>query len=71
MASNYPPGVTGSEYAIAGPDYEKESDEPCPWVMWYGAECGGPTMEVGYGQDRWLACLEYDHTTELEPLEED
>ena len=28
--SNYPPGVTGNEYEIAGPDYEKESDIPCP-----------------------------------------
>lgn len=27
--SNYPPGVTGNEYAIAGPDYEAEEDRDC------------------------------------------
>ena len=39
--SNYPPGVTGSEYAIAGADYEQEVDEPCP-------KCGGELVEQGY-----------------------
>ena len=27
--SNYPPGVTGNEYEIAGPDSEWESEEYC------------------------------------------
>jgi hypothetical protein len=27
--SNYPPGVTGSEYEIAGPDYESEELRTC------------------------------------------
>ena len=64
MASNYPPGVTGSEYEIVGPDYEKETGELCP-------DCGGPCMEAGYRGQRWLSCLNYDHTTDpgdLEPL---
>ena len=26
MSGNYPDGVTGNEYAIAGPDYEQEED---------------------------------------------
>ena len=63
MASNYPPGVTGNEYAIAGPDYEKESDTPCP-------ECGGQTMEQGYQHERWLVC-ENEHTTDLEPVDKE
>jgi len=62
MSSNYPPGVTGNEYAIAGPDYEEESDLPCP-------KCGKPTLEQRYRHDRWLVC-ENDHTTGLEPLDE-
>lgn len=69
MASNYPDDVTGNEYHIAGPDYEKESDEPCPYILRYGSECGAPTMEQGYGGERWLSCMENDHITDLEPLD--
>ena len=58
--SNYPPGVTGNEYQIAGPDYERESDEPCP-------KCGKETFEEGYRGERWLVC-EDGHVTDLEPL---
>ncbi len=58
MTSNYPPGVTGREYAIAGPDYERESDIRCP-------VCGGATMELGYRGDRWLSCDDQDHETTL------
>ena len=67
---DYPPGVTGNEFEIAGPSYEKESEKLCP-------DCGGPTMEVGYGDlvggamSRWLACIQFEHTTDLEPLEDD
>lgn len=64
MASNYPPGVTGNEYEIAGPDYSKETEELCP-------DCSGPCMEEGYRGQRWLSCLNYDHTTDLEPPEPD
>jgi len=63
VSSNYPPGVTGNEFAIAGPDYERESDKPCP-------ECSEPTMELGYLGDRWLACNN-GHTTDLERPEPD
>ena len=57
---NYPPGVTGNEYAIAGPDYEQEADEPCP-------ECGESMMEQGYRRERWVSCLECAYTNNLEP----
>ena len=61
---DYPPGVTGNEFAIAGPDFEEESDLPCP-------QCGAPTMKLGYRHDRWLVCnSEHAHTTDLEPLDE-
>lgn len=69
--SNYPPGVTGNEFEIAGPDYERESDEPCPHYMaGQRQECGLPTMEQGYRNDSWLVCEE-GHVTDLEPLEPD
>ncbi len=65
MDSNYPTGVTGNEYEIAGPDYEKESDELCPTILWYGSECQAPTMEEGYCGERWLVCDD-GHRTDLE-----
>ncbi len=61
---DFPPGVTGNELEMAGPDREAESDEPCP-------DCGGPTMECSYQSRRWLACQNYDHTNDLESLEPD
>ena len=65
MANNFPPGVTGNEYAIAGPDYENESDELCLAILWYGSECQAPTMEQGFQGRRWLVC-DNGHTTDLE-----
>lgn len=56
--SNYPPGVTGSEYEIAGPDYERDSDQPC-------RTCGSPTVEQGYRGQRWLVCDD-NHIEDLE-----
>ena len=47
--SNYPPGVTGHEFEIAGPDYEKDSEEICP-------KCGEHLIEQGYRGERWLIC---------------
>lgn len=65
MNSNYPSGVTGNEYEIAGPDYEHEVDAPCP-------DCHGHVvMEQGYRHERWLACPMCGWTTDLEPLEFD
>ena len=58
MSGNYPPGVTGNEFAIAGPDYEKEADIPC------GA-CGGQTFELGYRGEHWITCS-CGWTTDLE-----
>ncbi len=51
LMSYYPPGVTGNEYAIAGPDWEREHDEPCP-------KCGGLMYAVGYQQGAWATCQE-------------
>jgi hypothetical protein len=51
MLSGYPPGVSGNEYAIAGPDSETEMpSEVCD-------KCGvtGMTL-VTYRYDAWLAC---------------
>ena len=47
MSSNYPPEVTGNEFEIAGPDYEKELEESCD-------DCGETAVvELGYRGDRW------------------
>ena len=48
---NYPPGVTGLEFEIAGPDYEKEiEDRPCP-------KCDADAlMEYGYRREQWVQC---------------
>ena len=59
--SNYPPGVTGNEFAIAGPDYERESDDRCPY-------CESEMVELGYRNERWLTCLDNDHQIDLEPF---
>jgi len=65
MTDSYPPGVTGNEYAIAGPDYEKESDERCP-------KCDEELMELGYRGERWLACYSTcGYTMDLPPIEPD
>ena len=57
---NYPPGVTGNEIEIAGPDYEKEWTEyPCPM-------CGEGLYEEGYQGRRWLSCA-CGWTRDLEP----
>jgi len=64
MASSYPPGVTGNEFEIAGPDYERESDTPC-------ARCGGTTTELGYRRDRWLCCDECGEEFDLPSDEPD
>lgn len=66
MTSNYPPGVTGNEYEIAGPDYEKETDIPCPQIAEGGGDvCEATTTELGFRGERWLVCL-YEHVTDLE-----
>ena len=62
--NNYPPGVSGNEFEIAGPDYEGESDLPCP-------ECGGLMMELRYKWDRWLACQKCKYTGDIDVPEPD
>lgn len=60
--SNYPPGVSGNEFAIAGPDYEREYEESCP-------ACLEILYEYGYKKDRWVTCLYCDYICDLEPLD--
>ena len=52
--SNYPPGVTGNEYEIAGPDFERDYPEPCP-------RCGGQQVEQGYRGERWVFCADCNY----------
>jgi len=47
--SNYPAGVSGDEYAIAGPDWEVDLGIDCP-------RCLCPFIGVAYGSDRWALC---------------
>ena len=63
MSSNYPPGVTGNEYAIAGPDYERESTIICD-------NCGHQMTELGYRGERWLSC-DCGNSDDLPPIETD
>jgi len=62
MSSNYPPGVTGREFEIAGPDSEFESDHFCPvcytsqpgfvmtygGISWFNCSVCGEDMEIDY-----------------------
>jgi hypothetical protein len=44
--SNLPPGVTGNEYQIAGPDFERDEERICPSE-------GFSTLTItGYGKER-------------------
>lgn len=53
----YPPGVTGDEFEIAGPDWEKDTDVEC--------ECGwsGVATVIGYKWQRWFDCPACGRTT--------
>ena len=59
--SNYPPGVTGYEYAINGPDYEDDTDEPC----WYCENTEG-NVKQGYNKEVWIICGECGKQTDIE-----
>lgn len=53
--SNYPPGVSGQEYEIAGADYEILLTEPC-------RECGAAEVyESGYQGTAWTNCENCGH----------
>lgn len=64
--SHYPPGVTGAEYAVAGPDWEEEEEEWCQC-------CGQPRRGVlqGYAGERWFLCGSCGSDAYLGPLEPD
>lgn len=50
--SNYPPGVTGNEYQIAGPDFEEtREDISCP-------SGHSPVFVQGYKWERWGWCFD-------------
>lgn len=49
--SNYPPGVTGNEYEIAGADFEQELSRECPTCD----EMRSGLLE-GYRGERWWTC---------------
>ena len=49
MSGGYPPGVTGSEYEIAGPDFEEEIE--CP-------RCNKIAIKQGYRDHWWINCDE-------------
>lgn len=66
MSSNYPPGVTGREYQIAGPDYEREIDGECP-----NCEEEGTLLQQGYGYEHWVVCSNCDHEYDLPKYERD
>jgi len=62
--TNFPPGVTGREYAIAGPDYERDAEQPCP-------RCGSANVvEDGYRRSRWLVCRDCNEARELADVEQ-
>ena len=66
MSSNYPPGVTGSEYEIAGPDYEKHVEGECP-------KCNMPDtlLEQGYKGSHWQVCASCGYQEDFDPIEPD
>lgn len=63
---NYPPGVTGFELEIAGPDYERETDQDCP-----REDCEGKLLEQGYRGRRWVVCAICDYQADGEDGEAD
>lgn len=69
---NFPPGVSGNELAIAGPDYEEESDQLCTFINKWDEdgepvelECAKPTTAWGYGSSHHLQCDD-GHQIEVE-----
>lgn len=64
--SNYPPGVTGREYQISGPDREWEDERECE-------ACGKPTLwhfESHPHHGTWGYCSECDLEEEITEGEE-
>ena len=65
MSGDTPPGVSGNELAIAGPDTEVESHEYCTFCA---SPQDGFTMKYQYS--RWFECSTCDETTDMESLPE-
>lgn len=86
MASNYPPGVTGNEYAIGGAEREWVADATCPRCDWTGpmtheqhrefgirAFCENPErIELSRNEHGWTEgpCPLVKEGFEIEPEEE-
>lgn len=51
MASNYPPGVTGREYEIAGPDSEWPDDGECS-----NCDFEGTVLMTYFRFEAWFDC---------------
>jgi len=62
--SNFPPGVTGNEFAISGPDREWEQlpDGPCS-----SCELLYPDLVIwqGYGYEKWWICPFCEETNDV------
>lgn len=69
MSSNYPPGVTGGEYQITGPDAEWDDERTCEneaCVQYLKPQVA--TVQC-YQYDQWWVCETCD-TQHDEPLED-
>ena len=66
MTSNYPPGVTGNEFAISGPDREWEERSLCE----YCNHIDNNVHQEHHSEGRWFICSNCEQTTELGFLEE-
>lgn len=64
--SNYPPGVTGGEYEIAGADDEWEEERDCE-------ACGKRTTwyRARYRHETWGTCTECGLSQDFSQEEED
>ena len=59
--SNYPPGVTGNEYEIAGPDTEDEVQDWCDHC-----ESVQNGVVQTYRREAWFICDACGETTEMD-----
>ena len=61
--SNYPPGVSGREYPIAGPDSEDEIDGPC-------TNCGKNSLMIErYAGEERIYCLSCEYQGDWEDID--
>jgi hypothetical protein len=70
---DYPPGVTGNELAISGPDSEVEATMVCPnctdgeaGYRGHDVEREGFLYEHAYSHQRWFVCGTCDSTTDID-----